>query len=291
MARGIVAADLAAIGAAHERRAGARMSGFTAQWLALREAADAAARSERLVSFLLGNLARDAERVALRTGLDLGGGTGSNIRYLSSRLPTPQRWVIVDDDPALLAQAPAGVTTRILDLNAAVRDGGLFSGCSLVTSSALLDLVSESWLAELIAQCRAAESAVLFALSYDGRIVCSPSEPEDEEIRRLVNAHQKTDKGFGPALGPDAAARTIALLTSAGYDTKQDNSDWKLGPEMKDLQRELIAAWAAAGMEIAPAQAKAIDEWRSRRLAHVDSGRSRLVVGHADVAGVITSHR
>ena len=261
------------------------MSGFTAQWLALREPADAVARSESLISFV----DRGAERAALREGrlLDLGGGTGSNIRYLSSRLPVPQQWMLVDSDPALLAHAPAGVTTRRLDLNAAVSDADLFRGCSLVTASALLDLVSESWLAALIAQCRAAESAVLFALSYDGRIVCSPSEPEDEEIRGLMNTHQTTDKGFGPALGPDAAARTTALLAEAGYETKQEQSDWTLGSESPDLQRALIAGWAAAAIEMAIARKTAIEDWRSRRVAHVDAGTSRLVVGHIDVAARI----
>jgi hypothetical protein len=219
--------------------------------------------------------------------LDLGGGTGSNIRYLSSRLSMPQDWLLVDNDHALLAQVPAGVTTRMLDLNAAVHDPDLFRGCSLVTASALLDLVSESWLAAVIARCRAAGSAVLFALTYDGRITCSPSEPDDDEVCRLVNAHQKTDKGFGPALGPGAASRAVALLSAAGYDTTHEQSDWELASEMKDLQRELIAGWAAAAVEIAPERESAISLWRSRRLAHVQAGRSRLVVGHVDIAARI----
>jgi hypothetical protein len=258
------------------------VSGFTADWLALREPADAAARSESLISFI----DRSPDQPAPRRGrlLDLGGGTGSNIRYLSSRLPTPQDWTLVDNDPALLALAPADVTTRALDLNAAVRDPDLFRGCSLVTASALLDLVSESWLAALITQCRAANANVLFALSYDGRMVCSPSEPEDEEVRGLVNAHQKTDKGFGPALGPDAAGRAAALLRAAGFETKEAQSDWTLASDATGLQRELIAGWAAAAIEMATERRSAIRDWRSRRLAHLAAGVSRLTVGHVDLA-------
>jgi len=252
------------------------MSGFSAEWLALREPADAAARSRGLAGF------------AGRPGrlLDLGGGTGANIRYLSSHLPSPQHWTLVDDDVELLGRAPAGVTRCRRDLNAVVDDDELFRDCALVTASALLDLVSAQWLAKLVRRCRAADAAVLFALSYDGRIACSPREPDDEEVRRLVNEHQKTDKGFGPALGPDAAARTAALLSEAGYTARQERSDWDLAPTARDLQRQLVDGWAGAASAIAPARTAAIADWRTRRLAHLDAGRSRIVVGHVDVAGI-----
>ena len=261
------------------------MSGFTASWLTLREPADAAARSRELVLWISG-----PESAALQVGrvIDLGGGTGSNIRYLTSRLPSPQHWTLVDNDPLLLERAPAGVTTHRADLNVLVDDAALFHGCALVTASALLDLVSEDWLAALVLRCRAADAAVLFALSYDGRIICTPAEPDDEDVRQLVNAHQQTDKGFGRALGPDAAARTVALLTAAGYAVKQEQSDWNLGPESAALQRELIEGWAAAASEIAPERRASIADWRARRIAHVDTGRSRIVVGHVDVAGLLS---
>ncbi|HXD73837.1 MAG TPA: hypothetical protein VN628_08880 [Vicinamibacterales bacterium] len=253
------------------------MSGFSAEWLALREPADTAARSDGLAKFVA------------RTGrmLDLGGGTGANVRYLSSRLPSPQFWTIVDDDQSLLSRAPVNVTSVRTDLNRALDDGELFEGCAIVTASALLDLVSESWLQKLVARCEAAGAAVLFALSYDGRISCSPEDPEDDEVRTLVNRHQKSDKGFGPALGPDAGARAVALLTAAGYTTRQAQSDWKLTSDMGQLQVELINGWASAAADVAPQKASAIHGWRSRRLAHVTDGRSRIVVGHLDVAGIL----
>ena len=264
------------------------MSGFSASWLALREPADVAARSREVVLWMSG-----PERAALRAGrvIDLGGGTGANIRYLSTRLPLPQQWTLVDNDPLLLARAPAGVTTHLADLNLVVNDASLFRGCALVTASALLDLVSEPWLASLVLRCRVADAAVLFALSYDGRMACTPAEPEDEDVRQLVNAHQKTDKGFGPALGPDAAACTVAMLLAAGYDVRQAQSDWNLGPESRELQRELIDGWAAAASEIAPAQTSSIAGWRARRMAHIDARRSHLLVGHVDVAGLVSRAR
>ena len=258
------------------------MSGFRAEWLALREPADAAARSSELVSFVI----RDLENLAARARfLDLGGGTGANIRYLSARLPAPQQWTIVDDDAELLARAPAEVATRQADLSQVV-DDDLLRDCALVTASALLDLVSEAWLTRVIEGCRRSGAAVLFALTYDGRTVCEPAEPEDEEITRLVNDHQRGDKGFGAALGPAAAARAVELLSAAGYEVRHEPSDWRLVQADAELQRQLIDGWTQAAVEMKPERAAAFADWRNRRLAHVEARRSRIVVGHVDVAGI-----
>lgn len=260
------------------------MSGFSAEWLALREPADAAARSSALVAWLV-----EASAGRTRHGrlIDLGGGTGANIRYLSPRLPAPQTWTLVDHDPVLLSLAPAGVTAVCADLNAVVEDEAIFRGSALVTASALLDLVSEHWLATLVERCRENRAAVLFALSYDGGIACTPTDPDDELVRRLVNEHQHRDKGLGRALGPDASSRAVALLRAAGYDVVTARSDWALGDDERELQRQLVDGWADAATETAPDRRGMLDAWRSRRRAHCDAGRSQMVVGHVDVAGVL----
>jgi hypothetical protein len=181
---------------------------------------------------------------------------------------------------------PRHVETRQFDLNGLNADRGreLFAGRALVTASALLDLVSADWLRALAARCRENGATLLFALSYDGRIHFSPEEAEDAEIRALVNEHQRTDKGFGPALGPDAPTVAEQLLGSVGYRVERERTDWNLGPESPELQRQLIAGWAHAASEIAPSRQQAVDDWRMRRLAHVAGERSRLVVGHQDLA-------
>jgi hypothetical protein len=176
-----------------------------------------------------------------------------------------------------------------LDL-AALGDAGdrdIFEGRALVTAAALLDLVSEAWLRALAARCRARGAAVLFALTYDGRMQCSPADPEDDGVRDLVNQHQRTDKGFGPALGPDATDVAERCFASVGYQMHREPSDWVLSPESDRLQQQLIEGWADAAMTIAPERSVSIRDWLARRLGHVVSGRSRLVVGHQDLAGWI----
>lgn len=267
------------------------MSGFAPAWLALREPVDAAARSLALTR----RLAEVLPVSRPLSVLDLGAGTGSNARFLSPLFATKQQWLLVDHDAALLARAleSSGVDRshcRIdvveADLSRLADFGGLFAARDLVTASALLDLVSDTWLRRLADRCQGAGAVVLFALSYDGRIVCSPADSGDETIHALVNRHQHTDKGFGPALGPDATAFAAACFRQLGYDVSVASSDWRLTPAHGALQQQLVDGWAAAAVEVVPSEQATIAAWHRRRLEHIERGQSFLTVGHQDLLGV-----
>jgi SAM-dependent methyltransferase len=260
------------------------MSGFTASWLDLREPADHAARSQEVGDFVLRSL--DAMRETII--LDLGSGTGSNVRYLARLVRSHVRWRLVDDDDALVRAARDRLPGKIEAVVADIRevDRLALDGCALVTASALLDLVAEPWLQALIARCRTQKIAMLFALNFDGRVECMPADPDDEFVRTLVNRHQQTDKGFGPALGPRAGVTAHTLCAEAGYDVRRVTSDWVLGAGHTMLQTELIRGWAGAACDVSPAAGARIAEWARRRLALVDRSSSRIVVGHDDVGAV-----
>jgi hypothetical protein len=109
-------------------------------------------------------------------------------------------------------------------------------------------------------------------------------------VRDLMNRHQKTDKGLGgPAAGPDAVSCAERCFAEAGYRVRLEPSDWTLGPAAAALQRMLIEGWAGAATEMVRDRAPTIARWRARRLAHVGAGRSRLVVGHDDLAAWLPS--
>lgn len=285
------------------------MADSLGEWLRLREAADWEARSAPLVQQVVDAIEVDG---AIQV-LDLATGTGSNVRYLAGRLPPHQRWLVVDRSAELLAllaertsswaracgcRVDATATglrmgNDLLDCEIESRqrdlcdldDPELFAGRHLVTASALLDLVSESWLRTLAARCRDAGAAALFALTYIGESSCLPAEDEDELVRELLNQHQHTDKGLGGvAAGPGAVSSAERCFTGVGYQVRVERTDWKLGPAHADMQRYLIDDWARAAGELEPGLLSRIANWRGRRLAHIDAGRSCIVVCHHDLA-------
>jgi len=264
---------------------------FSAEWLSLREPADTAARSGDLTRLLADALPHSGP---IRI-LDLASGTGANARYLSSRLRGEQHWLLTDHDPDLLSHAPKRLTSgdgrachvavRSIDLSM-LDDDHLFSDRHLVTASALLDLVSASWIDRVAHHCRRCRAVGLFALTYDGRIACNPVDSADEIIRELVNRHQRSDKGFGPALGPAASDSAARAFAGAGYVVRRAPSDWMLTADMSELQHQLIEGWAAAAREIDSRRSDEVEQWRSRRMALIDQGASTIVVGHEDLLAI-----
>jgi trans-aconitate methyltransferase len=241
------------------------MSESLADWLSLREAADAAARSMALTRAIADVLAR---RTPLRV-LDLGTGTGSNIRYLAPRLPVPQEWLAVDRDAALLSRIMPPVPRCRIDTrqaNLGTLDGDLFADRDLVTASALLDLVSAAWLDSLARHCRDVKAAALFALTYNGNSRCDPPEPEDAMVRDLMNRHQRqNDKGFGRAAGPEAPEAAASAFTSVGYTVRRARAaaatDRRLGGRRDRNRAE--QSRSDPRLAVAPARAR-----RRRHLPH-----------------------
>lgn len=259
------------------------MSGFSAEWLSLRESHDLRARNPAV----LGAVAAQFRSHDTINVVDLGCGAGSTLRALGSHLPARQHWDLVDSDRHLLALAcdgnGGGVTLNAVQLDLrgdfeAVLDGAKH----LITSSALLDLVSDAWMARLVSGVASHALPLYAALTYDGRTAFSPSDPLDEMVISAVNAHQRTDKGFGPALGPSAAAAAISRLEAVGYSIVQGHSDWQIGAGDREMQRELLSGWANAARDIGALPHRDIEDWLARRNEKVDQGASTILVGHID---------
>ncbi|MBY8975273.1 class I SAM-dependent methyltransferase [Rhodobacteraceae bacterium NNCM2] len=200
---------------------------FSADWLSLRVEADKAARNRDLASRLEAHF---AGRSSLRV-LDLGAGTGSNMRLTSRHLPPGQHWILADADAALLerAEASAGVSHegRVCDLATDV-DALLKEAPDLVTASALFDLCGADWLDDFAAKLAARGAAFYAVLNYDGREEWAPTHPDDAAVLAAFHADQRRDKGLGPSLGPSAHDHLAGALRNAGFDVHEGASDWHL---------------------------------------------------------------
>lgn len=259
------------------------MSGFSAEWLALREPVDRRARNADVLAAVA---AAFAGRAALNI-VDLGSGTGSTLRALGTRLPKPQSWRLVDNDPVLLAEAfamprAADVAVETVQLDLTGDLGALLEGTDFLTSSALIDLVSEPWLANLTAACAARSLPLYMALAYDGRAALTEADPFDEKVIAAVNAHQLGNKGFGPALGPRAATFAIRMLQTFGYAVEQGRSDWVADARETGFLLEMLAGWRQAASEMGDIPSAELDAWFARRCEAARAGRLFLQVGHVD---------
>jgi len=248
--------------------------GFSADWLALREPADRAARDTGLL-----------RRAAAAAGpepviLDLGCGTGSTVRALAPHLPEVVQWRLVDNDPELLRDAGAAVSgahsLHHLDIQAL--DDLPLDGVTLVTGSALLDLVTKQWLLDVAHRVR---TALYFALSYDGVMRWDPEDPRDVAVTNAFNRHQQGDKGMGLALGPHSVEVAQEILGGAGFDVAVASSPWQLGLEQAALHRELVAGIALAAEEAGESGAHS---WGEMRIA--SGGHTTCTIGHGDILAI-----
>ena len=252
------------------------MSGFSADWLALREAADARSRSVRLIDAA----GRDLATVPDPVVCDLGAGTGAARRAMAAAFPAATSWVLVDDDAALLARAAApGVTVLRADL--ATDPARWPAGCRLVTATALFDLAAAAWLDRLAAALAAARMPLLSCLSYDGRIALAPAHPLDRPMIRAFNAHQLTDKGLGgPAAGPGAHHHLVTALRAKGYALAEDDTPWRLSAaEDGAMIDALVTGWAGVVVGVAGVTAAMAEDWLAARRG----ATAALAIGHRDL--------
>jgi hypothetical protein len=258
---------------------------FSAGWLKLREPYDRRARNPAVLDAVAA-WAAQRESVAV---VDLACGLGSTVRAVTERLPRRQSWRLVDNDLSLLARAgdrarppDLTITTVPVDL-ARDLEAALDGPVELVTTSALLDLVSHDWLDRLVTEAAARRLPVYAALSYDGLATLDPVDPLDSAVIDGVNQHQQSDKGFGPALGPEAAAAAPSRFEAVGYAVTQGPSDWVFGPKDAEIQTEVLTGWAVAAREMGAPSISEIIGWLARRRDHIAAGRSSMRVGHVDL--------
>jgi SAM-dependent methyltransferase len=255
-------------------------------WLDLREPADAAARSRELVRRLRGRLLPVGGRLVVH---DLACGSGSMGRWLAPLLAEPQHWILHDRDPDLLALAEARVPgaaavkvePRLSDVTRL--DDNELEGASLVTASALLDLLTEDELARLVEACAGAECPALLALSVTGRVQLLPADPFDTQIAAAFDEHQRRLTPGGRLLGPTAVDAAAAMFRALGAEVVVKPSPWRLGTEERDLAAAWLTGWVDAACEQVPVLAPDAGLYLRRRLREAEAGALAVTVGHADL--------
>lgn len=269
---------------------------FAADWLRLREPIDHSSRAVRLESRLLAAL---PDRAVLSV-LDLGSGSGSNLRHLAPRLERPQRWTLLDHDRDLLDQACQS-RPELSDLSLVARCLNLSRIAALdlprpdlVTASAWLDLVSEDWIDQFAARLETWRVPTLIVLSVDGRrgFLHRSGEVQvdakDTALQEAFNEHQRVPKGLGRrgALGP-GAVRALTDRLSENFEVTPAASDWTLpagSAAARSLGIELLHGWAESVRDLRSSlDLPSIEPWHNDRKRQIEHGELGLYVGHQDL--------
>jgi hypothetical protein len=274
------------------------MTGFSAEWLALREPVDHASVDARLREKVAGLFAsRDVLRLT-----DLGSGSGSSLRGLAPHLPDRQVWRLVDYDRALLDHARGALSEwadEVIDAGAELQlrrghkhitvgflqadlsqgvAASVTADADIVTSAAFFDLVSEPWIARFTEALRARALPLYAMLTYNGQETWSPPHAADANMLAAFHADQHRDKGFGPAAGPEAAGLLAANLLSRGFELYEAESPWRLGATEARLMEALAEGSASAVAATGAVPHEDVENWRvARRSAE------NCIIGHRDL--------
>ena len=283
------------------------MSGFSAQWLGLREPVDHRSRNQALQVQVINYLAQVKTVYPGSVHVtDLGSGTGSNLRALAPHLNSIQYWTLVDYDQTLLQVARSTLlawadseiesaetsstqvkTLSIRKLNKTIivkfkcvdllndYQAVLNEPSDLITAAAFFDLVAKPWLTKF---CASLSKPLYTVLTYDGNEKWSPPELIDADILKAFHQHQRTDKGFGSALGPTASECLQSLLSDQQFTTVCAPSPWILNHQDSALIKQLSIGTAEAVREMASLAVTSVNQWEQSRM-HA----SRCEIGHIDI--------
>jgi hypothetical protein len=216
------------------------------------------------------------------------------LRWLAPLLPGPQHWTCHDRDEELLVALSASPPVRDSDGGTVAVDihscdlaelgPDEFAGASLITASALLDIMTAAELERLAAACFTAGCPLLLSLSVTGRVELRPPDLRDEQIRHAFNAHQRRITSDGrQVLGPDAVAAAVALFVDRGATVLSARSVWRLGPTDRALINEWLTGWVGAASGHDSALAGSAPDYLRRRIHAVSEGHLDVTVHHRDL--------
>ncbi len=284
-------------------------TGFDPSWLEARHRFDASARDPALRAIAIARLPQDRPARIL----DLGAGLGASVRHMAPHIPGPQRWRLIDADPASLQRAIPRLSAWALRRGWSCRptpggllidrpDGALhveaicgdlhdlagltdLGDADLVTANALFDLFSRADLDRLVAALAARRLPTLATINYTGAHL-TPDDPDDALIFSHYHAHMRRPRPPSPpAMGTTCAAQLLESFSRAGFRVEQGPSPWRVPPEAKNLLTHLLnfIQGAVPATLHDPDERARFDRWLARRRLHLQRGHLAAHLDHVDL--------
>lgn len=260
----------------------------SSDWLALREAEDSRARSRELAGLVL-----DLLPPGPLTVHDLGSGTGSMMRWLAPLLPGPQTWVLHDWNAALteraleaapprdLFDAPVSIRSRVGELERL--ESADLEVASLVTASALLDVLTSREARNIVHACVEVGAPALLSLSVTGEVELQPWDARDKLFEAAFNDHQRREVAGGRLLGRYGGPIVRGLFAEAGWKVRTTRTSWRLTDAEPCLLREWFDGWVNSAEEHRPGLRDECAGYRELRDGQLHRGDLSAIVHHLDL--------
>jgi hypothetical protein len=190
--------------------------------------------------------------------------------------------IAAEDLPGEAANG-AAVTVETRESDITRLAPGDLTDATLITASAMLDLLTGEELAGLVTVCAGAGCPVLLTMSVVGRVDLNPADPLDADVAAAFDAHQRRTTERGRLLGPDAVAVALAGFDRLGADVLVRPSPWRLGASDADLAAQWFNGWVGAACEQQVELFAETGAYARRRLAEATAGQLAVTVDHADL--------
>ncbi|KAA3624504.1 MAG: hypothetical protein DWQ02_22980 [Bacteroidetes bacterium] len=283
-------------------------TGFNTDWLEERFQFDSRARNAVVENHCLTHFP-DNKTVNI---LDLGSGSGSSFLYLSQKLPQNQNWTFVELNP-LLAEASLNRISKFAAIKGwkvekqpntlviethkkcmkievlnhsflKLEEKVDLEKFNLATAAAVLDLLTESMLYELLELLTGNDIPLLATINYEG-MKFNPSEPGDEVYIDLYGRHMQREQPFGRTLGPDCLKSILAYSKTRNHKIISGESNWQVGVKDQKMHTFLLDYMAGAIPEMLTSdkEVAVFEQWLADKRSRVNMEGLETTVFHFDV--------
>ena len=256
------------------------MHEFENSWLLSREKIDSISRNKKAIE-KINKYTSISKNLNI---IDLGCGTGSNFRYLNPKIVKKQSWKMVDISHLSLSylkknikhsQKIQNITYKKIDIIKQIEKID-FKNFDIVTGSALLDIMPKEWFINFL-NINKSTKIIYFTINYDGNFKFYPKHKDDDNIVRLFNQDQMSDKGIGKkAVGPKCT-QIIDQLFQRTHKTYVFNSNWVV-EKNKNMQKMFISFCE----DIISKNKKNYEDWLNYRKEKIKSNKSILKLQNKD---------
>ncbi len=267
-------------------------------WLNQRYEVDRQARNKEVESIFRARLS--AGKITI---VDIGAGTGSNLRYYHGRLSAQeQHWYLVDQEKVLLEETLANLDSEVnqceenvwqlrhnqKDIVVHFVEADVFTNsidpflerADLILSNAFFDLASAVQLRDFLGKLDFGRQTFLSTINYTGmRFI--PGDTEDGYWIDHYEEHMRRDRPEGRSTGPDCVGLIIEFFEHQDLRYHVGGSNWEL-KEGSPLIQGIFDFMYDAFMDM-KLDMDAFARWRGR------SKHATMIVEHEDLC-VLAAH-